>query len=922
MKKIFSALAAVLPLLLLAGAQLNAQDRPWQNIVVPSYADAAAQFLEPPPEYGLTIWWWWNGDMTEDEIIRDLRDIKAHNVNSVLLWAYYGLSIEYLSPLWFERVRFAVEQARKLNMRIWLMDEGSYPSGFAGGKISKEHPELRMQVLTSQRIPARAGEPLSIDLPPDLASVAAVDEAAHKAIPLEGSPGAALRWTPPQGEWSVVVVRHEFRTSPTRHVNNPGFKKDSTYSFADALDPKATRQFLAYVHEEYKKYIGDQFGKTVLGFMGDEPSFPGTPWTPKMLEEFERRKGYDVRPHLAKLFTQDITPDARLIRADYWDVWTDLYRDEFFDIQADWCGRHAMDYIVHLCGEEDMKVLLRLNGDYFKCNRKVQIPGVDAIWRQIWPDKISDYPKLASSAAHLFGRPRSFTESYGVYGAGLSIEQAKWVMDQQFVRGINQFQAMGYSSSNAEFRKTFGPPNWNGDPQWAYFPELAKYSNRLSYLLSLGRPAAEIAIYYPTTSGWLGDFEADRSSLSIARALLERQRDFDFVDEQALQSVLTIRDGALWNSSGQPYRALIIPNVVTISKKALATIDAFARSGGKVLFMGRLPSVIPDKSFLRAESGSANPLVKGSAGRHPSVSVYGSDEVAEAVLAKLPRDVSLEPAAPSVKYLHRQWADGDMYFLFNESDKKLDLTSRFRGQGEPEIWDPLTGSRQQLRHKRDANMALVSLSLQPYETKVVVLSPRASSPMAPPAEVSSEWPLNGDFDLVLQGQTFSGSLKPWSEFGSAAFSGFGAYRKEFDLPESFLGAGRTVALDLGDVKYAARLKVNGHDLGPRAWRPFRWEVGEHLRSGRNVIEIEVSNTGANWLAADPARYKEIESKGWFQSAYVGMYLKFDKEMIPSGLIGPVRLLAGGVPRRAVASDGAAQVLEIGSRRELFVDRRP
>src|SRR6266545_3195823 len=124
-------------------------DHPWQQIVMPSYLEAAQRFRQPPPEYGLIIWWWWNGDMTEAEIVRDLREIKEHGVNSVMLWAYYGLSIEYLSPKWFERVRFAVEQARHLDIRVWLMDEGSYPSGFAGGRISKEHPDLRMQVLTA-----------------------------------------------------------------------------------------------------------------------------------------------------------------------------------------------------------------------------------------------------------------------------------------------------------------------------------------------------------------------------------------------------------------------------------------------------------------------------------------------------------------------------------------------------------------------------------------------------------------------------------------------------------------------------------------------------------------------------------------------------------------------------------------------------
>ena len=124
-------------------------------------------------------------------------------------------------------------------------------------------------------------------------------------------------------------------------------------------------------------------------------------------DEFKRRKGYDLRPSLAALQSPELVRNGKRIRADYWDVWTDLYSERFFKIQTDWCAREGLDYIEHLCGEEDMKVFLQLNGDYFKCNRTVQVPGVDAIWRQIWPDKIADYPKLASSAAHLRGRPRT-----------------------------------------------------------------------------------------------------------------------------------------------------------------------------------------------------------------------------------------------------------------------------------------------------------------------------------------------------------------------------------------------------------------------------------------------------------------------------------------------------------------------------------
>jgi hypothetical protein len=179
--------------------------RPWQQITVPTCREAALLFTNPPPEYDLTIWWWWNGNMSEDEIVRDLRDIQAHGFHSVMLWAYYGLSIEYLSEQWFQRVRFAVEQARRMNIRVWLMDEGSYPSGFAGGKISREHPELRMQALAaSPPLTVAPGGAISFDVPVDTIAVIATDQNGNPTV-LNSKPGTTLHWSAPGGGAKVTL---------------------------------------------------------------------------------------------------------------------------------------------------------------------------------------------------------------------------------------------------------------------------------------------------------------------------------------------------------------------------------------------------------------------------------------------------------------------------------------------------------------------------------------------------------------------------------------------------------------------------------------------------------------------------------------------------------------------------------------------
>jgi len=127
-------------------AEANAR-RSWQAMTAPTVAEVAARFDDPPPEYGLVLWWGWEGPITEEVIRRDLDEIHARGVRCVMIEAGYDMIEPYLSPGWFALVRFAVEGARRRGMCVYLVDEGKYPSGFAEGRFSAERPDLRMQGL-------------------------------------------------------------------------------------------------------------------------------------------------------------------------------------------------------------------------------------------------------------------------------------------------------------------------------------------------------------------------------------------------------------------------------------------------------------------------------------------------------------------------------------------------------------------------------------------------------------------------------------------------------------------------------------------------------------------------------------------------------------------------------------------------------
>jgi hypothetical protein len=684
-----------------------AAPRAWQSIQPVSVAEAASRFADPPPEYGPSVTWGWDA-ARPDSLAHDLDLLKARGFRSATIEAGFDMPAKYLSPEWFALVRGAVLEAKKRDMRVWIIDEGKYPSGFAGGKFTAERPDLRMQALmVMERVPVAPGATLRRALGEGELGAAAVNlaDSTSSAIPVSGG---SLSWTAPAGRWEVWIAGHRFRTSPTRWVDNPVRNaKDGKASLFDYLDPTGTRQFIAWTHEGYRAALEDEFGKTVLGFRGDEPDFGFTPWTPRLLEEFRARKGYDLRPYLAAILAPHPAEKVKRVRADYQDVWSEMFGKAFFDVQADWAAAHEVEYMVHLNHEDMLPWLARSEGDYFRDMRNVQIPGVDAIWNQIWPGKVSDFPKFASSAAHLSGHPRAMSESFAAYNPRPSVAEVKWVVDQQLVRGINLFEFMFYSSTSSG---RGGPRGWMGSDS---FPAVADHTARASYLLSLGRPAARLAVFLPNSSLWLGDERADSAFRTLSRQLLEAQRDFDFVDEQSLAELLKPVGRTLRNQSGQGYEAVLLPSSAVLSKPAMDRLRAFAAAGGTVVFVGETPALLSDRTYRDATPAPPPTW----AVREPS------GQVTPAVLAALPApDFSLAVADPDVKYNHRHLTDGEVYFVFNEGSEPYSGPVTLAGRGRVEEWDADSGAIRPLPAATQAGEnTRLPLDLAPHATRILVI---------------------------------------------------------------------------------------------------------------------------------------------------------------------------------------------------------
>jgi len=861
---------------LLAAAVLA--QRPWQQVTMPSIRDVAANFKTPPREYGAIHWAIWGGELTKERIVREFDTLAANGVYVVNFGPSQHMNPKYLSPEHLALTKFAVEEAARRGMKVWIADEGSYPSGFAGGKISEEYPQLRMQgIVADIRIAVAPGQILSMPAPPDTLGAFFIDPATNvpKSVPVQDG---ILKWIPPAATANgpprpldLVVIRHVFRSSPTRYINRADGTnaKDALYSLIDYLDPNATRAFLKTTHEVYKGLFGDEFGKTVLGFFGDEPDYTGfVPWTPKLLDEFRRQKGYDLQPYLPLLFAPKMTAEAWRVKADYYDVWSGIFRDSFFGVQAEWCRQNNLEYLVHLNHEEIMlnaaspEDLIRNEGDYFRDNRYVQVPGIDNLTQLVpaavhTPDGTwnvnNNFPKLASSAAHLFGKPKVWSEE----GGGLGID-GKYQLDFQLVRGVNALQIRipvggGGGVANANAPAPAMPPQAS---------MIAWYTNRAGYLMATGRPAAQVGLYHPANSMWMGDEDADRSTTKLGWQLYEHQIDWDYFDEQSLSSVATIEDGGFKNLSGQVYRAIVVPSSTVITRTGLERFRAFVKVGGKLIFVGKSPTLVVDKTFLDAKDA-------------PDLSfatlIEPSGDITARVIAALPKpDVKLDAEFPRLTYTHRSWRDAEMYYFFNESDRPETRIATIAGRGQAQAWDLGTGEISTISGTTaEADSVRVLLVLGPYEAKVVVVGPlpagvTAAEPSWASGQILAE--LGGDWTLELNGKQLTTPLKSWEALGTASFAGPATYRKQFTIAAA--PAGKRMFLEIADVREYARIKVNGKELEARAWQPYRWEVTNLVKPGTNELEVEVRATAAGGRGG----------RGAAPAA-------------TSGLLGPVRLVA-------------------------------
>jgi hypothetical protein len=746
------------------------------------------------------------------------------------------------------------------------------------------------------RYEAKAGFTVARDyyaLSADVPDLAGIDPS--KVVNLTGrmKPDGTLDWTPPKGNWRVLRLGYSLLGT----TNHPA-PAEATGLEVDKFDGPAVRNYLETYLGMYRGASGGMIGdKGVRALLTDSIEVGAANWTPRMIEQFKRLRGYDPMPWLPALTGVVIGSHGQSDKFlyDYRRTLGDLMASEHYGTVA--AVAHENKLKVYGEALEDIRPSL---GDDMTMRKYADIP-MAALWT--WnrgsvprPTLIGDM-KGASSVAHIYGQNLTAAESMTAFNSPWAFAPAdlRRIIDFEFAQGINRPVIHTSVHQPVDDKQPglslaiFGQ-YFNRHESWA---EMARpwvdYIARNSFMLQSGRNFADVAYFY-------GE-EAPLTALFAQEPLkdLPTRYAYDFVNPDALLNQLSVENGELVAKGGARYRVLYLGGTsqrmtLTLLRRLAALVEAGATVVGEAPTSS--PSLQDNRAefeALKAKLWSGQPVGSGRV-------IAGRD--VEATLASLGIVPDFEFNKPEqdseILFVHRRLTDGDVYFVNNRVDRSQSVEARFRVDGKaPEIWNADTGISEPASYSIENGITTVPLEMGAEDSFFVVFRKPAVVPsvsyvkpiLTPAIDLSKGWSVAFQGGRGAPATAELKALSPLNDNADAGikyFSGVASYSRSFDLPAG-VRPGDRLWLDLGRIGDVAEVRVNGKPVGTAWHAPYRVDIGDAVRRGSNRLEVRVANLWVNRLIGDA-------QPGAQKVAFVAApTYKADAPLRPSGLIGPVTL---------------------------------
>lgn len=860
----------------------------------------------------------WQRGEAEAVIRTEMERIAAAGIRAVCVEA--RPHPDFLGPRWWRDMDIIMEEARKRGMRVWMLDDDHFPTGHAAGKLVDAPAALRRLFLEEHHLDTVGPQknvsflvkPWLIDFAnPEtsagnslVAVVAARREVESAALTGEfidltaAVQGDALYWDIPAGAWRIFFM-----------VSSPSSGTEHFKDYLNPLVPESVKVLLDTIYEAFYARYEDDFGRTFAGFFSDEPGFyndrlqpydyqsklgkqgVALPWRSDLLGLLEAESGFDYR-RLLPLLWHESGELTSAVRYAFMNVVSRLYAEHFTRQIGDWCRSHRVEYIGHIL--EDNGVHTRLGcgaGHYFRALWGQDMAGLDVVLWQLVPG-LDEGPfanvsgeadgefyhyglgKLGSSLGHIDPKKqgRTMAEVFGAYGWREGLKLMKWMTDHLLVRGVTHF--VPHAFSQAEFPDPDCPPHLYArgkNPQYRYYGELNRYTNRLSHLLTGGLHIAPMAVLYHAEAEWSGDYMPFHRPV---KALLQNQIDCDVLPGDILCEAATVEGGRL-QVAAETYRGLVVPFSEALPARLLDRLAGLAEAGLPLIFVDGLPS--------RTSEGQPAAQTTGRlASQARVVSLHG---LAAAVRRLGFAEIEVEGSQPYLRAYHIRHPGLDVYLFCNEHPLRgVDTRLHLPGGGGALVYDAFSNRLTRLEVRTEKDGLEFPLQLSPYESFVVVTGAGTAGLAAgEPGLLAAgsqagliEQPLPGPWSLSTAVSEAYPHFTPWKASTALldlsqpetlpAFSGTFRYETGF----SWAKRGGAAVLDLGEVYETCEVWVNGQRAGVRICPPYCLEIGALLQSGQNRLVVEVTNTLAKEQGDLFSRYAPQE---------------------PSGLLGPVRILS-------------------------------
>ena len=713
-------------------------------------------------------------------------------------------------------------------------------------------------------------------------------------------PDGTLDWTPPPGRWTVLRMGY----SLTGATNSPA-SPEATGLEVDKLSAAAVKEYFTKYLDLYRDASGGLIGNRGLRFIVTDSWEAGTQnWTDDMIGEFARRRGYDLRPWLPAL-AGHIVGSAAASDAFLWDFRATIAEltvaNHYDQLTALLRARGMKRYSE---AHEDRRAFIT---DGMEVKRTAGVP-MSAMWTGRGgplgvPPQFAADVRESASVAHIYGQNVVAAESLTAAGGAYSYspETLKATADAELSQGVNRFVIHTSVHQPLSDRKPglgLGPfGQWfTRHETWAeQAGPWVTYLARSSYLLQQGRFVADVLYYYGDDSNITALFGEKGPDIPAGY-------DFDYANSDVILNRLTVSNGSLTTATGMRYRVLALDrNAERMTVPVLRKLRDLVNAGAVVV--GPKPAGSPRMVDDELEvQHIADALWGPTPGVRPvgAGRIYAGMSVAEALAGeKVPADFehSKPHADTALLFVHRALPGGHLYWVNNRQKQAESVEATFRVTGKaPELWHPDTGIIEPAAYRVEGGRTIVPIALEPEDAVFVVFRKNATAKTrtiparaeAVVTTVEGPWSIAFQPDRGAPASSTFPALTSWSEHKDAGikyFSGSATYSKSIEVPADWFAGHAELWLSLGDVKNIAEVSVNGKRLATLWKAPFRVNVTGALRPGANSLQVTVTNLWVNRIVGD--QQPGVTKKYTYT---VMPFYRADSPLLPSGLLGPVRVI--------------------------------